>query len=258
MRRRLVFVATVLALTACGTTAPPSSSSLSGSITVFAAASLTSPFTVIARNFEQAHPGTAVHLSFAGSSTLVAQIEQGAVGDVLASADQVNMQKLVDSGLVQGHPAVFAKNRLQIVVRAGNPRHIDGPGDLARPGLVVVLCAPSVPCGRYADQALQQAGVTVRPASQETDVKAVLSKVSLGEADAGIVYVTDVNSAGAGVEGVDIPDRVNVLASYPIVVLKDSGNLPLAKAFVAYVLNGAPDARADGQQTLRAYGFLAP
>jgi molybdate transport system substrate-binding protein len=259
MRRGFVLVATLFAMAGCGGTPPASTSSpaLTGSITVLAASSLTTPFTVIARDFEKAHPGTAVHLSFAGSSTLVAQIQQGAVADVMASADQPNMQRLVDAGLVEGTPRVFAKNRLQIVVRAGNPRHISGLQDLARPGLVLVLCAPAVPCGSYAAQALQRAGVGVKAASQEADVKSVLSKVSLGEADAGIVYVTDVKAAG-GLEGVDIPDRFNVVASYPIAVLKESTDVPLAQAFVAYILNGVSNAKADGQQTLRAYGFLAP
>jgi molybdate transport system substrate-binding protein len=260
MHRRLFLAAATLVLAGCASPAPASSpsSALTGSITVLAASSLTSPFAVMARDFESAHAGTTVQVSFAGSSTLVAQVQQGAVADILASADQPTMQKLVDGDLVQGTPTVFARNRLQIVVRVGNPRHIRSLSDLARPGLVVVLCSPAVPCGRYAGEALQRTGVTITAASQETDVKAVISKVSLGEADAGIVYVTDVKAAGGSVEGVDIPDRDNVIASYPIVVLKDSTNVPLAKAFVAYVLNGVPDAKADGQRTLHEYGFLAP
>jgi molybdate transport system substrate-binding protein len=190
-------------------------------------------------------------LSFGGSSTLVAQIRQGAIGDVFASADQPNMQKLVDAGLVAGSPSIVAHNRLAIVVASGNPKHIIGLSDLARSGLVVVLCAPVVPCGRYATQALQKAGVTVRPASQETDVKAVVSKVALGEADAGIVYVTDVKAAGAPVQGVEIPLGENLVAEYPVAILKDSQNAPLAKAFVSYLLG-------TGQQTLARYGFTGP
>jgi molybdate transport system substrate-binding protein len=192
-----------------------------------------------------------VKLSFGGSSALVAQIQQGAIGDVFASADQPNMQKLVDAALVAGSPTIFAHNRLEIVVAAGNPQHIAGLSDLTRSGLVVVLCAPVVPCGHYAAQALQIAGVTVKPASQETDVKFVVSKVALGEADAGIVYVTDVKAAGAAVQGVEIPLGQNVVADYPVVVLKDSQNGPLAKAFIAYLLGA-------GRQTMTHYGFTGP
>jgi molybdate transport system substrate-binding protein len=192
-----------------------------------------------------------VKFSFGGSSTLVAQIQQGAIGDVFASADQPNMQKAVDAGLVAGSPSIFAHNQLEIVVAAGNPKHLAGLSDLARSGLVVVLCAPVVPCGRYAAQALQKAGVAVKPASQETDVKAVVSKVALGEADAGIVYVTDIQAAGAKVQGVEIPAGQNVVADYPVAILKDSQNAPLAKAFVSYLLGA-------GQQSLARYGFTGP
>jgi len=192
-----------------------------------------------------------IKLSFGGSSTLVAQIQQGAIGDIFASADQPNMQKAVDGGLVAESPSIFAHNRLEIVVGAGNPKHITGLSNLAQSGLIVVLCAPAVPCGRYAAQALQKAVMTVKPASQETDVKAVVSKVALGEADAGIVYVTDVKAAGSGVQGVEIPLSLNVVADYPVAILKDSQNAPLAKAFVSYLLGA-------GQPTLARYGFTGP
>lgn len=255
MRRRAVaaLVAVAALASACGTSAPSSSSAsgLSGTISVFAASSLTAAYTTIGSDFQKSHPGTMVKFTFLGSSTLVAQIQQGAIGDVFASADQPNMQKLVDAALIAGSPATFAHNRLQIVVGAGNPRHITGLSDLSHSALVVLLCAPAVPCGRYAAQALQKAGVTVKPASEEADVKAVVSKVALGEADAGIVYVTDVKAAGAGVQGVDIPPALNVVADYPIAVLKDSQDVPLAQAFVRYVL-------ADGQRTLTRYGFTSP
>jgi molybdate transport system substrate-binding protein len=249
-----VFAATAMLLAACGRSSEPAASpggALNGSITVFAAASLTAAFGTIGADFQFAHPGTMIHFVFAGSSTLVAQVQEGAVGDVFASADQSNMQKLVDAGLTAGSPSIFARNRLQIVVAAGNPRQIAGLADLGRPGLVVVLCAPVVPCGRYANQSLQKAGVTVKPASQEVDVKAVVSKVALGEADAGIVYVTDVEAGGSSVQGIDIPDSLNVVADYPIVVLKDSQNVALARAFVGYI-------HANGERTLARYGFLAP
>jgi molybdate transport system substrate-binding protein len=260
IRRSFSAIAVGLVLTGCGSSSAATSASpgLSGSITVLAAASLTAAFTKIGADFEKAFRGTTVHFSFAGSATLVTQVEQGAQGDVFASADQPNMQKLVDASLVQGPPSTFAHNRLEIVVARGNPHHIGALSDLARPGEVVILCALVVPCGRYANQALQKAGVSVSPASLETDVKAVTSKVAVGEADAGIVYITDVKAAGAGVEGVSIPDNLNVLADYPIVVLKDSQNVPLAKAFVSYVLDDAPAGSSGGQRTLRQYGFLGP
>lgn len=253
MPRGFAAVIAGVLLAACGSSSPaPAATGPSGSITVLAAASLTAALTKIGTDFQSKHPGTTVHFSFAGSATLAAQVQQGAQADVFASADQPNMQKLVDAGLVQGSPSTFARNRLEIVVGAGNPKHITGLSDLAQPGLLVVLCAAAVPCGRYALQALHQAGVTVHPASLETDVKAVTSKVALGEADTGIVYVTDVRAAGAAVQGVDIPNNLNVMATYPAVVLKDSPNAALARAFVDYLDSPA------GQRTLRRYGFLGP
>lgn len=235
----------------CGTSAPAGSPALSGTITVFAASSLNEGYTAIGKEFQKSHPGTMVTFAFGGSSMLVSQIQQGAIGDVYASADQPNMQKLIDARLTAESPIVFARNNLEIVVGKGNPKHITSLSDLGRSGLVVVLCAPAVPCGRYAAQALQKAGVSVRPASQEADVKAVLSKVALGEADAGIVYITDVKAAGTAVEGVAIPAAVNVVAEYPIVILKDSQNRALARAFISYVLT-------DGRRILAGYGFTNP
>lgn len=236
---------------ACGTTAPASSPALTGAITVFAASSLNAAYTAIGNEFQKSHPGTMVTFTFGGSSMLVSQIQQGAIGDVFASADQPNMQKLIDARLTAESPIVFARNDLEIVVGKGNPKHIASLTDLARSGLVVVLCAPAVPCGRYAEQALQKAAVSLKPASQEADVKAVLSKVALGEADAGIVYVTDVKAASNAVEGVAIPPALNVVAEYPIVILKDSQNRALARAFISYVLT-------DGRRILTRYGFTNP
>ena len=255
MRARIVAGVALIAVvcSACGVGTPASSSpsGFRGTITVFAAASLTAAYTTIGSDFEKSHLGTTVKFTFSGSSTLVSQIEQGAIGDVFASADQPNMQKLADAGLIAGSPSTFAHNRLQIVVAAGNPKQIAGMSDLAHSGLVIVLCAPAVPCGRYAAQALQKAGVTPKIASQEADVKAVVSKVALGEADAGIVYVTDVRAAGTSVQGVDIPQGMNVIADYPVALLKDSQNVPGAKAFIAYVLD-------EGQRTLLRHGFTSP
>lgn len=252
-RRFIAYLLVAVLCAACGTSAPasPTGSAPSGTITVFSASSLTAAFTATGSEFQKTHPGSMIKFSFGGSSTLVTQIQQGAIGDVFASADQPTMQKAVDAGLVSGSPSIFAHNRLEIVVASGNPKHITGLSDLAQSGLVVVLCAAAVPCGRYATQALQQAGITVKPASLETDVKAVVSKVSLGEADAGIVYVTDVKVGGATVQGVQIPSAQNVVAEYPVAVLKDSQNSPLARAFIGYLLGA-------GQATLTRYGFTGP
>jgi molybdate transport system substrate-binding protein len=249
----LLIAVTVAVVSACGRIGPlgAGSSGPSGTLTVFAASSLNAAFTTMGADFEKRHPGTTVKFSFAGSSSLTAQIQQGALGDVFASADQPNMQKLIQAGLTAESPMVFARNELEIVVGKGNPKHITSLADLAHSGLVVVLCAPAVPCGHYAAQALQKAGVTVKPASQEADVKSVLSKVALGEADAGIVYVTDLKAAADAVEGVAIPSVLNVVAEYPIVILKDSQSRALARAFVSYVLT-------DGRQTLARYGFTNP
>jgi molybdate transport system substrate-binding protein len=256
VRARFIAILATAAATcaACGSSAPAAAtpSALSGSITVYAASSLTAGFKAAGSNFQKAHQGTAIDFNFAGSPTLVAQIQQGAMGDVFASADQPNMQKLVDAGLVEGAPMVFARNKLAIVVGPGNPKRISALADLGRQGLVVVLCGPTVPCGRYGMQALANAGVKVVPASLETDVKSVVSKVALGEADAGIVYLTDIKAAGTTVTGISIPDGQNVVASYPIGVLKGTQNSSLAKAFIAYLLS------ADGQNTLASFGFTSP
>jgi molybdate transport system substrate-binding protein len=221
-------------------------------VTVFAAASLTAAFEAIGSAIDRANPRLQAEFNFTGSSTLVAQIREGAPADVFASADQSNMQKLVDGGLVSGSPRVFATNRLEIVVPAGNPKRITGLRDLARPGLTVVLCGPAVPCGRYAAQAFQRAGLRVVPASQETDVKAVVSKVALGEADAGIVYITDVKAGGVKVQGIAIPDNQNVVAAYTIAVVKATHDGGAAQAFVDFVLS------AQGQRVLASFGFGGP
>src|SRR5712692_1648887 len=248
MRRGSVAAAVGLVAAACGSHTPAAPSA----VTVFAAASLTAAFQSIGSAVGRANPPLLAEFNFAGSSTLVAQIQQGAPADVFASADQPNMQKLLDGGLVTGSPRVFATNRLQILVPAGNPKGITKLAELARPGLVVVLCAPAVPCGRYAAQALQKAGVGVVPASQEADVKAVVSKVALGEADAGIVYVTDVKAGGVKVQGIVIPDNENVVATYPIAVLKTAHDGRAAQAFVDFVLS------PPGQRVLAGFGFGSP
>lgn len=222
---------------------------LSGRVTVFAAASLTEAFTDLGKAFEAANPGVKVTFSFGASSTLAQQALDGAPADLLATADEANLQKVVDGGGASD-PRVFARNRLAILVGRGNPKGIATLADLAKPGVAVVLCAPEVPCGKFGAQVLQKAGVAVTPRSLEENVKGVVSKISLGEADAGLTYVTDVRAAGEKAEGLPIPDEQNVTAVYPMGLLKQVGNKDAAVAFRNYVLSPA------GQSTLAGYGFL--
>ncbi len=223
----------------------------SGTVTVFAAASLSAAFEAAALAFASARPDIKVQLNFAGSSTLVQQIQQGAPADVFASADETNMQHLVEAGAIAGTPQLFARNRLRIVVAPGNPKGITGLADLAKPGLTIALCGPTVPCGRYAAAAFAKAGLIAPAASGELDVKAVLNQVAMGEADAGIVYVTDMRAAGGTVVGVDLPESSNIVARYPIAVLKDASNMAAAVAFMDFVLS------PDGQRVLAKFGFLS-
>ncbi len=233
-------------------TAGSSGDAVNGEVTVFAAASLTDAFTELGAAFEAAHPGATVMFNFAASSELAAQIGEGAPADVFASADLANMGKLTDAGDAASDPVVFATNLAEIVVEPGNPRGITGVADLADQDLVVISCAPEVPCGRYAQRILDNAGVTVTFASLEENVRAVVSKVTLGEADAGIVYATDVLAAGDAVDGVAIPADVNVVAEYPILVTDESRNPQAANAFVDLVRSD------EGQAILRSYGFVSP
>jgi molybdate transport system substrate-binding protein len=252
----LLTAATGLLLVACGGAAstsrpsPSASPKLSGTLTVLAAASLTGAFTKIGDQLHAKNPDLNVKFSFAGTPMLVTQIQQGAPADVFASADQKNMQAVVTGGYNAGTPQVFAHNKLEIAVGAGNPKHVTSVTDLTNPSIKVDVCAPAVPCGSYATTVFGKANLKVTPVSQEQDVKSVLTKVSLGEADAGIVYVTDVKSAGGAVEGVQIPDNLNVNAEYPIVELKSEQNSAAAKAFVAYVVGG------QGQKVLKSFGFI--
>jgi molybdate transport system substrate-binding protein len=223
-----------------------------GKVMVFAAASLTAAFREIATAFETRHPGTRVETNFAGSSTLVQQIEQGAPADVFASANDQQMQRLADKKLLAARATRFTRNLLEIAVEVGNPHGIRGLADLTKPGLVVVLAGPTVPAGQYAIEAFERAGVTPPAGSRELDVKAVLSRVALGEADAGVVYVTDVRAARKGVEGVAIPEAHNVVAHYPIAALHGAPNAAAARAFVAFLLS------TDAQAVLARYGFLPP
>ncbi len=247
----------LLALASCGGGAPQSLTSSatappSGTITVFAASSLTDAFRGVGDELTGRYPGAHFIFNYGSSSTLATQIINGAPADVFASADDPSMKKVADAGLVQGSASVFAGNRLQIAVAPGNPKAIASLADLARRDLVVVLAAPSVPAGRYALDALGKAGVALVPASQELDVRAVLNKVALGEADAGIVYVTDVMSAMGRVAGVDIPEQHQVVARYPVATLRDSRKGPLSSLFVEFLLS------PDGQRVLASFGFTRP
>mgnify|MGYP001234825051 CR=1 FL=1 len=251
-------VVVALAVTACGSSATvpdssgdPAASGLSGELTIFAAASLTASFTELAADFHAENPGVTVKpISFDGSSTLATQLQEGAPADVFASADVANMDKV--GALIDGPPELFASNVLQIAVQPGNPLGITQLSDLAIPGLHVVLCAPDVPCGASAHKLLELDGVTVKPASEEQNVSAVLTKVRLREADAGLVYITDVLAAAGAVDGVAIAGADRAFNSYPIATLAASRNPDAANAFVAYVLS------PKGQAVLAKYGFSAP
>ena len=250
MKWKGAVAALVLAVAGCGGEgAADRSEGLSGRITVLAASSLAESFTEIGRRFEADHPDVTVTFNFAASSSVARQLVEGAPGDVLATADEATMGVAVEAGAV-GSPTVFARNRLEIVTRPGNPEGIAGLADLSRPGLVVVLCAPGVPCGRAAIHALERAGVDIRPASSEENVKAVLAKVALGEADAGIVYVTDVRAAGGEVTGVRIPEGDNVVVSYPMAVSTTAANPTAARAWLDLVLG------PSGREILARFGFL--
>jgi molybdate transport system substrate-binding protein len=236
-----------------GSSASPSSTtaSLSGDITVFAAASLTQSFTELGKQFQTANPGTKVIFSFAASSALATQINSGAPADVFASASQKNMDQVVDAGGASD-PKVFAQNVMQIATPPDNPADVASVDDLATSSVKVALCQPQVPCGSVAGQVFKNAKITVKPVTLEPDVKSVLSKVQLGEVDAGMVYVTDVKAAGDKVKGVEIPSDVNASTDYPIAALTTSARAEVAKAFVDFVLSSA------GESVLSAAGFQAP
>jgi molybdate transport system substrate-binding protein len=237
--------------TADSATTTTTAASLSGNLTVLAAASLTESFNEIGKAFEALHAGTKVTFSYDASSALATQANNGAPADVFASADQANMKKVTDAGNASG-PRVFAHNRLAILVKKGNPKKIGSLKDFDKAGVTFVVCAVEVPCGKYGAQALAKAGVKAQPKSLEQNVKAVVTKVTSGQVDAGIGYVTDAKAATAQADTVQIPDDLNVVAEYPIAVLKQSANANLAYAFLDYVLG--PDAQA----ILARYGFTGP
>lgn len=250
MRRRARWLPALLALVALAAGACGDGR---GSVHVFAASSLTDAFTEMGKTFQTEHPNVKVTFNFAASSALAEQIDQGGPADVLVTADASNMKKVTDTGNASD-PQTIARNRLALLVEEGNPKGITGLADLGTSGVVFVICAPEVPCGNLAAAALAKANVTAKPASLEENVKAVVSKVMLGEADAGVVYDTDVKAAGDKAQGVDIDIArdPSLEAVYSIAATKTGAANDAAKAWINYVLS------TEGQATLATFGFLAP
>jgi molybdate transport system substrate-binding protein len=253
-----------LFLAACGsatTTSTASTTPTPVTLNVFAAASLKGSFSAIAVKYQQARPNVTIKFNFAGTQILEQQLANGAPADVFASADLANMQKASAAGLV-GSSQVFVKNRLTVIIPAGNPGNINSLQDLSRKGVKIDIESPTVPAGKYSLQALDKmaqssaygpayvSAVRANFVSQETDVKSVVTKVQLGEVDAGFVYVTDAAAAGDKVKTIAIPDEFNVIAQYPIAVTKGSTHASDAQAFVQYIL------AKDGQGVLQHYGFI--
>ena len=250
-------LAASMLLAGCGsetssTTTSSSGTGVTGTVTVFAAASLTESFNTIGKNFEAANPGSKVTFNYAGSSALATQINQGAPADIFASAAPANMKTVTDAGNADGPPSIFVKNQLVIAVSKGNPKGIKGLADLTKPGLKVALCAAQVPCGAAAKKALDAAKVSLTPVTLEQDVKQALSKVKLGEVDAALVYRTDAKAAAADVEGIEFPESAQAINDYPIVLLKSAPNKTAAQAFLAYVQSD------QGIAVLMAAGFQKP
>jgi molybdate transport system substrate-binding protein len=240
---------------------PPTTTAALRTLTVFAAASLTDAFTEIGHNFEAANPGVAVKFNFAGSQTLSTQLTQGAVADVFGSANKTEMDKMVSANLVQKEsPKNFLTNILILILPANNPDNVQALQDLARPGLKLVLAANTVPVGKYALQMLDtmdkdpsfvtdfKTKVLANVVSYENDVKQVVAKVQLGEADAGIVYISD-SIAAPELKTIAIPPNLNAIATYPIAALSNAPQPELASEFIAYVLS------ADGQAIMKKWGF---
>ena len=257
MKRRLLAVgAAALVLAGCGgaapaeTDSPESAAPEARTLTVFAAASLTDVFTELETRFEADNPGVDVVLNYGASSDLAQQLVNGGPADVFASASAATMKTVTDAGLVEGDPVVFAQNELQIVTAPGNPEGITGFADLARPDLQVVVCAPQVPCGAAVEKIETATGITLTPVSEEPDVRSTLGRVTTGNADAGLVYVTDVGSAGDAVEGIDFSEADQAVTDYPIGVLASAPQPELAQAFADLVTG------ADGQAVLTGAGFV--
>jgi molybdate transport system substrate-binding protein len=260
MRRLALTIAALAAVALAGCSsggssptsgASSSASASTGTITVFAAASLTGTFTQLGKQFEAAHPGDTVKFSFGPSSGLATQITSGAPADVFASASPKNMDQVVSAGDA-ANPQDFAKNSMEVAVPPNNPAQVTSVTDLAKKSVKVALCQPQVPCGVVAAQVFNNAGITVKPVTLEADVKSVLTQVELGNVDAGMVYVTDAMAAGTKVMGVTIPANDNASTLYPIATISNSKHKSEAQAFVAYLLSPA------GQQVLAAAGFEKP
>ena len=260
-----VGAAALLALSACSSSdsdsgsnsaksdsSASSSPKLSGDVTVFAAASLQESFTTLGKQFEKEHPGSKVNFSFGGSDTLAAQITGGAPADVFAAASPKTMKIVTDKKDNATAPATFVRNQLEIATLPGNPDKVSSLKDLTKSGLKVVLCDKTVPCGAAAQKALDASGLKLTPVSYEQDVKSALTKVELKEADAAVVYKTDVKAAGDKVEGVEFPESADAINDYPITLLNSSKNAETAKAFIALVQS------AEGQKVLSEAGFLKP
>jgi len=260
----ICLIFTLLAVTACSTQAPVAEPVEEQTLTVMAAASLTESFTEIAAAFEEANPGVTVSINFAGTQALVEQLTQGVEADVFASANTKYMTAIIEHGRVtEGTDSVFAHNKLAVIYPKDNPGEITELLDLAKEGLVLDLADPSVPVGNYTVNFLEKAaedpafgeaykeGVLANVASYEENVKAVVTKVSLGEADAGIVYLTDITADAAEmVDILDMPDELNTIATYPIAVLSDAVKPDLAQTFVDFVLS------SEGQAILASYNFV--
>jgi molybdate transport system substrate-binding protein len=251
--------AAVLVLSACSASGSDTSASaesggqgITGTVTVFAAASLEEGFTTLGERFEKEHPGTEVTFNFGGSDGLAAGINNGAPADVFATASARTMKLVTDEGHTAGRPGTFVRNRLEIATAPGNPHAIDSLDDLTASGLKVVLCDETVPCGAAARTALAAGGVELEPVSYEQDVKSALTKVELKEADAAVVYRTDVKAAGDKVAGVEFPESAEAVNDYPIARLENAPNPSAAKAFVALVKS------PEGRQVLGGAGFLKP
>ncbi|WP_424464446.1 molybdate ABC transporter substrate-binding protein [Pseudoclavibacter helvolus] len=234
------------------TSPSPTETGPTGTVTVYAAASLTETFTQLADEFEAEHPGVSVTLNFGGSSTLAQQIiTGGAPVDVFASASDTTMKSVVDAGLVEWTPATFTRNALVIVTPAGNPAGVTGLEDFADPKLKIALCDAEVPCGAAAAKVFEQTEVVPKPDTLESDVKAVLTKVRLGEVDAGLVYATDAKSAAGEVEAIEFPEALDAVNNYGIVPLKAAPNPEAAAAFTEFILT------ARGVEVFEEAGFLS-
>lgn len=267
MKRRalLALPFAALVLTACGgtgdgaaggtgatATSASSGGDLTGTLTVFAAASLTDVFGDLGDQLMEDNPELAVQFNFAGSSALATQIIQGAPTDLFASANQKQMTVVTDAGLEAEEPRIFTENVLMIAVPPGNPGNVTGLADFADPDLTLAICAPAVPCGAASEAVFEAAGLTAVPDTLEEDVRAALTKVELGEVDAALVYASDVAAAGDRVEGIEFTEAEQAINSYPICVLADAGNLEAAQVFLDLVLSDA------GQQALQEAGFRTP